>query len=106
MRIIFLLAMLVSAHVQAECSIWELGSRVGDSVSMDTIRAISYLEEAFVNPELLHSPAFRDRLARAMEAAGLNVKTYLAPPAEHGPIPSKELVGSWIEDLRKVVFCS
>lgn len=99
----FLVALAFNA--QADCSIWDIGDRLSTSVTPATREAFSLLDKAFTNPELMHSPAFRDRLARAMEAAGYDGKKYLAPPSERGPFPSKRVVSGWVDDMTSIVAC-
>ena len=98
---------LMSAGVsaQAECSFWDIGDRLSSSVTPATLEAFALMDQALENPDLMHSPDFRARLADRMEAAGMDGKRYLAPPTESGPFPSKDLMASWLEDARSVVLC-
>lgn len=99
-------ALLSTSSVAAnDCSIWNLGDRLASSVTPAARDAFTLLGKAFEDPELMHSPAFRKRLARKMEEAGYDGKRYLAPPSESGPFPSKSTVMGWVDDASGIVSC-
>jgi len=105
MRNFIFILLLVSAHSQAGCPITGLDDRLAASIGSDGRYAFRLLADATKNPDLLNSPAFRDRLALAMENAGMDAKDYLAPQSETGPIPSQRLVKSWFKDIKAITVC-
>lgn len=94
-----------SLSAQSDCNFWDIGDRLSSSVTPAARQAFALMDEAIENPALMNSPAFRQRLADRMEAAGMDGKQYLAPPSESGPFPSKDLMASWVDDARSVFFC-
>lgn len=91
--------------VAADCSLWSIGDRLSGAVTPSTRSAFDLLDQAFENPDLMNSPAFRARLARKMEEAGRDGKRYLAPPEASGPLPSKQIVKGWWYDVKEVAVC-
>lgn len=100
-----LFALSAESVAATDCSLWSIGDRLSDSVTPSTRSAFDLLDQAFRNPDLMNSPAFRARLARKMEEAGRDGKRYLAPPEATGPLPSKRIVKGWWDDAKEVAVC-
>lgn len=100
-----LLLVSVNSAAASDCELWSIGDRLSDAVTPSTRSAFELLDQAFENPDLFNSPAFRARLARKMEEAGRDGKHYIAPPEASGPLPSKKIVRGWWDDARSVAVC-
>lgn len=100
-----LLVVSASSAAASDCRILSIGDRLSDAVTPSTRSAFGLLDQAFENPDLLNSPAFRARLAKEMEEAGRDGKHYIAPPEASGPLPSKRIVKGWWDDAKSVVIC-
>lgn len=100
-----LLVVGADSAAASDCSFWSIGDRLSGAVTPSTRSAFELLDQAFENPDLMNSPAFRARLAKRMEEAGRDGKRYLAPPEASGPLPSKRIVKGWWEDAKSVAVC-